>query len=593
MIYVSYRIGDARAALIYAALKGRPDFDIAGGEALIPGSDLQEQLQACVLNSSVFVAVISPGWLRMMGLPASRPLAASNYAQVALELALREGIRIVPVLVGGAKMPASEQLPDGFRRLGSLQCVEVADGPAFTSGMDELVRTLREADLPTAKTHPAALDASERRAADSPPTHANSGLDELFESFREADLSRMSKSVALDPFAVGAAEQASPYPTLGSPDSPESTASPVAPSVPVPPASSSSHSSSDSSDPFSEVDGFSTFIRPPAYSPMPSPASFGRQATPLPPVPMSAAPSRSPGVLSTVLKGLRGLWSRKSPEESRAKPVLLAASAPRSCSPGATFTAALVAYVAEARASAIKKLADLGESGDRRVEDVAASAWRIGAPITVRLTGEGASVTPPAIAFDWNGRENLAAFSVRVEESARGAVALTFEIEVAGILVAFIPMRVAPGASSDAQRTARVESSLPGSAFASYSSQDAEPVTQRLSTLSRWAPGLDIFQDCLDLSPGEAFKPQLEKQIAGRDVFLLFWSRQAALSPWVRWEYTTALQCKGLPRILAMPLEDPAIAPPPPELAELHQRDRFMLAGYGLKKVREEIRKGP
>jgi hypothetical protein len=37
-----------------------------------------------------------------------------------------------------------------------------------------------------------------------------------------------------------------------------------------------------------------------------------------------------------------------------------------------------------------------------------------------------------------------------------------------------------------------------------------------------------------------------------------------------------------------MPLEDPAIAPPPPEFADLHLRDRFMLAGYALAKVREE-----
>jgi len=186
-------------------------------------------------------------------------------------------------------------------------------------------------------------------------------------------------------------------------------------------------------------------------------------------------------------------------------------------------------------------------------------------------------------------RENLAAFSVAVDSTPRDAVLLSFQVLVADVLIAFVPMRVSLASATDAKAaTQRVQGTVPSSAFASYSSQDAERVTQRLSTLSRWAPGLDIFQDCLDLTPGETFKPQLENQIARRDVFLLFWSRQAASSPWVRWEYTTALQRKGLAAILPMPLEDPAIAPPPPELADQHQRDRFMLAGYGLAKVREE-----
>jgi hypothetical protein len=48
-----------------------------------------------------------------------------------------------------------------------------------------------------------------------------------------------------------------------------------------------------------------------------------------------------------------------------------------------------------------------------------------------------------------------------------------------------------------------------------------------------------------------------------------------------------------LDAILPMPLEDPAIAPPPPELADRHLRDRFMLAGYGLAKIRDEAARPP
>jgi hypothetical protein len=67
---------------------------------------------------------------------------------------------------------------------------------------------------------------------------------------------------------------------------------------------------------------------------------------------------------------------------------------------------------------------------------------------------------------------------------------------------------------------------------------------------------LDIFQDCLDLTPNEAFKPQLEVQIGKRDVFLLFWSRHARDSRWVLWEFETARAKRGMDAILPMPLED-------------------------------------
>ena len=439
---------------------------------------------------------------------ARRVRSATSHLRNTIELALRAGKRVIPMLVDGAPMPRADQLPPALQGLARRQAIEIPPGGPSS----ETVRTL------------------------------------------VAALSR----------------------TLSAPSQ--------APASPMPAARSPTGSSQGG-----DIDAAPQFAPAPSYRPT-APAGSAR----VPPT-ASAPPGRPKpsGMLTTILTGLRSLWSptpdaTPSPVAPPADRVLLAASAPRSSSLGGEFTAALVAYVEEARASALKKLADLGEAGDRRVDDVAAGAWRTGAPVTVRLAGEGATVTPAEVRFEWSGRENLAAFSVTVGSTPRDAVLLSFQVLVADVLIAYVPMRVSLAASTEATASQRVQGMAPSSAFASYSSQDAERVTQRLSTLSRWAPGLDIFQDCLDLTPGETFKPQLETQIARGDVFLLFWSRQAASSPWVRWEYTTALQRKGLAAILPMPLEDPAIAPPPPELADQHQRDRFMLAGYGLAKVREE-----
>lgn len=324
----------------------------------------------------------------------------------------------------------------------------------------------------------------------------------------------------------------------------------------------------------------------------------------------------SGGLLSRAVDRVRGMFAgRKSapaspsgnasiavslpqsaPAASAVEPVLLGATAPRQCTRGQRFTAALVAYIEAARESAKEKLAALGEPGDRVVMDVAPqrnASWSIGAPVAVRLAGEGVDLTPAEVSFEWNGRENLAAFAIRVSDDAPETISLAFEVFVAGLPVAFIPMNVnvasrpAPLIAQEAQAT------LPHTVFASYSSKDAQPVTQRLSTLLRWSPGLDIFQDCLDLQPNKAFQPQIKAEISRRDVFLLFWSRNAAASQWVQWEYETARDTRGPDAILPMPLEDPAIAPPPADLADRHFRDRFMLAGYGLAKIRDEAARPP
>jgi hypothetical protein len=293
-------------------------------------------------------------------------------------------------------------------------------------------------------------------------------------------------------------------------------------------------------------------------------------------------------------EGEVGPFARAEPLEASpiATEVLLAATAPRRCTAGAPFTAALVAYVDAARTAALQHLADLGEPDDRRVSDVAASSWLVGAPVTVRLSAEGATVMPAEIRFAWSGHENLAAFAVTIDPTRpREAIVLGFVVFVAEVAVAHLPMRVAVGPAAGTM-PAHAQAAVPRSAFASYASRDADIVAQRLSTLSRWSPGLDIFQDCLDLRPGEGFKPQLASQIAAREVFLLFWSRRAAASPWVRWEYATAVECKGVDAILPMPIEDPSIAPPPPELAGRHLRDRYLLAGYALAQVHEQAQRG-
>jgi TIR domain len=273
----------------------------------------------------------------------------------------------------------------------------------------------------------------------------------------------------------------------------------------------------------------------------------------------------------------------------QSEPVLLGVAAPRQAAPGSSFNARFVAYVPAAKQVAESHLKDLGDAGDRIVTDVSPdreARWRVGAPITVRLTAEHVRFTPAERSFEWNGRENLVSFAVTVDADApHTKLQLCFHVLLDGLEIAFIPLGLAVGDDPTETGMHETTAHAPSSAFASYSSKDAEVVTRSLSTLAHWAPTLDIFQDCLDLTPNEAFKPQLEVQIGKRDVFLLFWSRHARDSKWVLWEFETARAKRGMDAILPMPLEDPTLAPPPPGFEDKHLRDRFMIAGYGLKKI--------
>jgi hypothetical protein len=116
-------------------------------------------------------------------------------------------------------------------------------------------------------------------------------------------------------------------------------------------------------------------------------------------------------------------------------------------------------------------------------------------------------------------------------------------------------------------------------AFVSYASQDRDEVLRRVQMLP--VAGLRYFQDLLDLEPGEVWSNRLEEAIRDADVFLLFWSRRAKESEWVRKEVDFALACKAgddlsPPEIRPVIIEGPPVIPPWDDLAHLHFNDRVL-----------------
>ncbi len=257
----------------------------------------------------------------------------------------------------------------------------------------------------------------------------------------------------------------------------------------------------------------------------------------------------------------------------KSEPVLLGASAPKAVKPGDEFTARFVAY--EKRSE--EEVRGLLEKLSPEVEPVLGvheCQWQYGTRVTIRLSGRGLVIDPPEQEFSWAGGRTLLDFDVNVPNQApEGTVVLKFDAAIEGIVVARLrlDLEIAVQAVSEGNATARAEPAQ--SAFASYSSKDRLRVLDRVAAV-KISAGIEVFLDCLDLHPGEEWKPRIDNEIRQRDLFLLFWSKNASESKWVMWELDTALKEKGEHALQLHPL-DPDIKPPA-GLEELHISDVTM-----------------
>ncbi|MBT1076870.1 DUF7379 domain-containing protein [Geobacter grbiciae] len=243
------------------------------------------------------------------------------------------------------------------------------------------------------------------------------------------------------------------------------------------------------------------------------------------------------------------------------QPVQLGASAPRQAKPGGEFTARFVAYEKALEQEVRDLLTKLAPSAEP-VLGIQECRWKRDTRVTVKLSGRGLTVDPPEQEFTWQGGRSLLEFDVTVPKGAEeGTIPLKFDVAIEGIIVARLRLDLEITAAPKRKRVATASGEPAKTAFASYSSKDRLRVLDRVDAI-KIAAGIDVFQDCLDLNPGEEFKPRLDSEIRERDLFLLFWSKSASESRWVGWELETALTEKGEEALQLHPL-DPGVDPPP------------------------------
>jgi TIR domain len=111
--------------------------------AIGAGQDFRKAIDDSLGNCGVLLAMIGPGWLNAADEQGSRRLdSEADYVRLEIAAALRRDIPVVPVLIRGAKVPRTEQLPADLADLAYRNAVELTHA-RWKSDMQVVVRALR------------------------------------------------------------------------------------------------------------------------------------------------------------------------------------------------------------------------------------------------------------------------------------------------------------------------------------------------------------------------------------------------------------------------------------------------------------------
>ena len=121
---------------------------------IAPGQQFVDVIDRALDDCDAVLAVIGPGWpsaTTKEGVP--RLSEPDDFVRQELARALQRNASVVPVLVGGARLPAVEDLPSDLHDLVQRQAVVLHD-ESWHEDVDGLVRSLRgEPPIPTRRTH--------------------------------------------------------------------------------------------------------------------------------------------------------------------------------------------------------------------------------------------------------------------------------------------------------------------------------------------------------------------------------------------------------------------------------------------------------
>lgn len=132
MIFISYRHDDGDWPVLWLTEKLVEHFGpgavFQDRLSIRPGDDFVLEIATGAEGCSALLAVIGPHWLGPQGDGRRRIDNPEDWVRVEIETAISRGVRVIPVLVYGAKMPTASELPESLQGLARKQTVELNPG---------------------------------------------------------------------------------------------------------------------------------------------------------------------------------------------------------------------------------------------------------------------------------------------------------------------------------------------------------------------------------------------------------------------------------------------------------------------------------
>jgi hypothetical protein len=148
-IFISYRRRDdpGGAGRLFDALNEAidPDRLFLDVDSIEPGQDFEDVIEDRVAKSAVLLAVIGQHWVDASDDHGNRRLDnPQDYVRMEIETAMKQNKRVIPVLIGDARMPAAEVLPESIRKLARHNAVMLRY-ERFHDDVTNLVSALKRA----------------------------------------------------------------------------------------------------------------------------------------------------------------------------------------------------------------------------------------------------------------------------------------------------------------------------------------------------------------------------------------------------------------------------------------------------------------
>jgi hypothetical protein len=129
-IFISYRRNDsepyARHLFESLALRFGEESVFLDQSTIEPGAEFPRLIRDTIAGSGVMMVVIGPRWAGAGdGLRKPRIMDTRDWVRREIELGLRARLHLMPVLVDGAMMPKTNELPDSLRPLARLNAVNL------------------------------------------------------------------------------------------------------------------------------------------------------------------------------------------------------------------------------------------------------------------------------------------------------------------------------------------------------------------------------------------------------------------------------------------------------------------------------------